>query len=284
LAGAGRFARAPAADAAWLLEREPPFFFRGPGCFLLSESGFGVQGSGLISVLVLFLSDLILNLLWSALLLKRLVGVRDLGAASATPAKLRRVPGASACADTPPTHLSGVGRFPPECSGRSCAPKGNGARPGIWSGRAARPYWNGRNHGVMQARVDEGAGPQPTLPPKRAGGHATGSASSRVWRGPSGHGGWGVGEAAEWCGQPSSGGAATGWRVWLWLPRLTGAGKCPERVCPKKLPPFAQIQFVRKGGAGRRSAEGETGGENRFCCAPPAALRDKWDDGFRNTA
>jgi hypothetical protein len=63
--------------------------------------------------------------------------------------------------------------------------------------------------------------------------------------------------------QPASGGAATGWRVWFWLPRLTGAGKGPERVCPKKFPPFAQIQFIGKGvpegGVQRGKLAGKTG-------------------------
>jgi hypothetical protein len=124
------------------------------------------------------------------------------------------------------------------------------------------PAMDGRNLGEMQARVDEGAGPQPTLPPKRAGGHATGSASSRVWRG---HPAMGVGGLAERrsgaCNPP--GGAATGWRVWIGRPRLTGAGKGPERVCPKKFSPFAQIQFfgkgVPEGGVQRGKLAGKTG-------------------------
>ena len=63
------------------------------------------------------------------------------------------------------------------------------------------------------------------------------------------------------CNPP--GGAATGWRVWIGRPRLTGAGKGPERVCPKKFSPFAQIQFfgkgVPEGGVQRGKLAGKTG-------------------------
>ena len=157
--------------------------------------------------------------------------------------------------------LPGGAQRPARTSVRGCARRG--------SYRASRPYWNGCDHGVMQARVDEGAGPQPTLPPKRPVATQPGARSACGVR----HRPWGLG---VW----SSGGVVRATLRAVARSRRKGKGtranaapkKATVLLPPKKVSPPAGIQLGR-GAAGKGwCRRGNLAGGNQHCSAPPAAL------------
>jgi len=96
-------------------------------------------------------------------------------------------------------------------------------------------------------------------------------------------GGWWVGPSGGVAVTALLGGAATRGRVWLRLPRpQVWPEKAPRWCAPRGLPLCRDTILERGWPDG--VCRGETRRGKPAPLPPPAALPDKWGDGFRNTA